>query len=268
MQGCATLTGGSKYTAIIEVPGQPNASIYRENEFIGKQNAIIKVKRNDANKLHFNVRMEGFRDSTYRFCQKKVRTVPITATIILTVFGGYIGIASGIAIEGATGGAYKPDANEYGISKLNFDSYKYTLQYYQRPIKKDLPKPMEEKIVVVTKSEEEIQQDKLTDLNRMLEEKVIDSLEYGEMKYVILGDSNFIGYSQKKILSDSSVIVENDSISKPVNHSPAKEENIEPELTPEQQEKLNDLNKMLEFGIITESEYEEMKVRLIKKDDE
>ena len=68
---CATIIGGAKYNAKVQVPNHPNASISVNGEFKGQGEANFLVKRRDANKLDITVQEEDCEPETTHFTKKE-----------------------------------------------------------------------------------------------------------------------------------------------------------------------------------------------------
>ncbi|KAA3644304.1 MAG: SHOCT domain-containing protein [Bacteroidetes bacterium] len=128
---CALIVGGSKYNAIVEVVGAPDASIYYKGKNIGIGNASIRIPRNQADKLIFAVRKDGCDEKQYVFTTRKYRGWAfagslITYTIILP---GGVPIPLGVIFDFAFSANWKPNKYETGIQKMDYKNYKYTLEY-------------------------------------------------------------------------------------------------------------------------------------------
>lgn len=131
LTSCATIIGGSKYKANIEVIGRPNAKIIYNNQVQGTGTASIKIYRRNADKFTFTVREEGCTDQTFNFTSRKFRGWAFAGSII-----GWTSITRtgtplpwGAILDLATGAIWKPDVKEYGVSKQNYKNFKYTVNY-------------------------------------------------------------------------------------------------------------------------------------------
>ena len=131
LSSCATIIGGSKYYAHVKVPDHPQAKISYKGTYQGTGEAIVKVKRKEANKLSFAVKEEGCDEQIFNFRQRELRV----AAFILTLEGWTIGfyyalpIPAGIGVDFLTGAIWKPDINEKGITKIDYRNYIYNIDY-------------------------------------------------------------------------------------------------------------------------------------------
>ncbi|CEN39013.1 hypothetical protein [Capnocytophaga cynodegmi] len=82
LTSCATIVGGSKYNAHIQVANNPNAHIYYKGNIVGTGNAVVKVKRKDADKFEFSVQQEGKEKQTYRYNSRTIRGWSLAGTIL------------------------------------------------------------------------------------------------------------------------------------------------------------------------------------------
>ncbi len=147
---CATIFGGREYNAHIK-SNRPNANIYVNNKYIGKGYGKIQIPRKDANQVSILLKEVGCLDTQFYFTSRKLRPLPlangIAGGLVGTFFNplstSYLFIYSGQAfvtfyplyIWGASayvdlinfGTMYKPDVNEKGIYKMDYDNYRYNL---------------------------------------------------------------------------------------------------------------------------------------------
>ncbi len=129
LSSCATIAGGSKYNAHVQVPNHPNASIYYKNSEIGKGKAMIKVPRREAKSLSFIVKDNQMDDKTFNFNSNTVRGWALLGTIVTwTGLYGGIPLPWGLVVDLATGALVKPNVNEKGISKIDYKNFSYTLE--------------------------------------------------------------------------------------------------------------------------------------------
>jgi hypothetical protein len=130
---CATIVGGSKYNAHVEVTGRPNAKIYYNGNLKGSGNATFKVRRNEANKFTFTVLEDGCNEQKYNFTSHTFRGWALAGSIIswTSSTGTGIPLPFGVIVDLATGAYWKPDVKEKGVSKQNYKNFKYTVSYYE-----------------------------------------------------------------------------------------------------------------------------------------
>jgi len=130
LTSCATIVGGNKYWAHVEVPNHPNASIKYNNDVKGKGSATFKVKRTQANKLSIGVKDEGLEEQTFNFQKNTVRGWALLGTVVTwTGLYGGIPLPWGLVIDLANGALVKPNITEKGVSKIDYKNFKYTLDY-------------------------------------------------------------------------------------------------------------------------------------------
>ena len=70
---CATIIGGAKYNAKVQVPGHPEATITVDGQYKGQGEANFLVKRRDADKLAVTVQEENCEPETTQFNSKSFR---------------------------------------------------------------------------------------------------------------------------------------------------------------------------------------------------
>lgn len=128
----------------------------------------------------------------------------------------------------------------------------------------------------ITKKEKSIKEDpkyealttsnkaKIKDLDNMLAEGTLTLDEYNHMRKKV--EPNYQAQETKKVVPTSDTVGKSEikEISKPIEEKtvPEEEESITKREEKKETQKLQDLNKMLEFGIISEEEYNEMKEKL------
>lgn len=134
--GCSIIFGGSKYNAHVEVIGDQDVSIIYKEQFRGKGTAKFLVKRNDADKVLIKLNKEGFEEKIYYFKTKKPRPFAVYEKVsdIISVAlalgsSGTISIPLVTLLNFATGAYYKPDVKDQRISKINYDNFKYSLEF-------------------------------------------------------------------------------------------------------------------------------------------
>jgi len=73
LSSCATVTGGSYYNATAVVPGHPRAIITQHGVRKGEGQAMVRIKRKDADKVSFVVKEEGCKAQSISFQGRKFR---------------------------------------------------------------------------------------------------------------------------------------------------------------------------------------------------
>jgi hypothetical protein len=130
LSSCATIIGGSKYYAHVKLPDHPLAKISYKGEFQGTGQAMIKVKRSEADKLSIVVKEEGLNEQTFNFTSRSFRGWAFVGTIVgWTGLIGGIPLPWGVAVDLSTGALYKPNTKEKGVSKMDYKNYNYVLDY-------------------------------------------------------------------------------------------------------------------------------------------
>lgn len=130
LSSCATIIGGSNYNAHVIVMDKPNAKISYKGEYRGNGSTTIKVKRSEANKFSFTVKEEGCEAQTYMYKSRAFRGGALVGTILVwtgTING--ILIPWGVFVDLATGALWKPNVMERGISKEDYKSFRYQVNY-------------------------------------------------------------------------------------------------------------------------------------------
>lgn len=134
MTSCATIIGGSKYWAKVQIVDHPNAKIEYKGEYIGTGVATILAKRSEANRFSLTIKEEGYETETKNFTQRTFRGWAFAGTVIgwtgLTVNGGpWLPIPFGVIVDGATGAWWKPNVKEKGVYKQDYKHYNYQVEY-------------------------------------------------------------------------------------------------------------------------------------------
>jgi hypothetical protein len=137
---CATIVGGSKFYAHIEVRDKPKAKIYYQNKEIGEGYATVLVKRSDINRFTFSVKQDGCAPQEYKYTARTFRGWAFAGTVI-----GWTGALNGIPIpwgifvDLATGALWKPNVGENGVSKHDYKNFNYSIRYAGCPEKVETP---------------------------------------------------------------------------------------------------------------------------------
>ena len=185
---CATIIGGAKYNAKVQVPNHPDATISVNGEFKGQGEANFLVKRRDADKLTITVQEENCEPETTHFISKSFRGWAFVGTVLGWtgwIPNTYIFLPWGIVVDGITGAWWKPDVTEKGVSKIDYDNFLYTITYKAIPLNKSTIKPAEkdkEPSNSPTKSKAEI----LRELKQLLDDGILTQEEYEKEKAKVL----------------------------------------------------------------------------------
>lgn len=263
---CATIIGGAKYKATVHVNNAGKANIYYNGQSINNNSQLL-IKRKDANRITFKVEKEGYKTESFHFRKISFRGFALFTSII-----------SGIGVQQTSPGStrttffpwvlidlinysslWKPNLSELGVSKINYKNYRYNLDYQAISISPPKEKP---KIIVKEEPKDEFTSmtDKLRDLKKLLDEEIINKEEYNHLKKKLIGiESDNTSPKETSVITEQKTEVEKDNL---IKDEPVLSEQETP-LSKEDTEKLKDLNKMKELGIISETEYLEMKDKLI-----
>ena len=184
---CATIIGGAKYNAKVQVPNHPDATISVNGEYKGQGEANFLVKRKDANKLDITVQEENCEPETTHFSKRAFRGWAFVGTLVgwTGITPNYIPLPWGVVVDACTGAWWKPDVTEKGVSKIDYDNFLYTITYKAIPKKETVIMP--EEIIKgpmgsSTKSKAEI----LRELKQLFDDGVLTQEEYEKEKAKVL----------------------------------------------------------------------------------
>lgn len=186
---CATIIGGAKYNAKVQVPNHPDAIISVNGEWKGKGEANFLVNRKDANKLNITVQEENCEPETMQFSKRTFRGWAFVGTLVGWTFyltnAPYVLIPAGVVVDACTGAWWKPDVTEKGVSKIDYDNFLYTITYKAIPKKETVIMPEEINkgpMDSSTKSKAEI----LRELKQLFDDGVLTQEEYEKEKAKVL----------------------------------------------------------------------------------
>ena len=184
---CATIIGGAKYNAKVQVPNHPNAIISVNGEYKGQGEANFLVKRRDANKLDITVQEENCEPETTHFSKRAFRGWAFVGTLVgwTGITPNYIPLPWGVVVDACTGAWWKPDVTEKGVSKIDYDNFLYTITYKAVPKKETVIMPEELNkgpMGSSTKSKAEI----LRELKQLFDDGVLTQEEYEKEKAKVL----------------------------------------------------------------------------------
>ncbi|MFJ1352026.1 hypothetical protein [Capnocytophaga canimorsus] len=131
LTSCATIVGGSKYNAHIQVANDPDAHIYYKGNIVGTGNAVVKVKRKDADKFEFSVQQEGREKQIYRYNSRTIRGWALAGTILgwTAIVSPGIPLPFGVVVDAITGAHWKPNVSESGVTKDDYKNFRYLVNY-------------------------------------------------------------------------------------------------------------------------------------------
>ena len=179
---CATIIGGAKYNAKVQVPGHPLAEITVNGEYKGTGEANFKVKRIDADKLSITVKDTDCQPQTTNFSNKTFRGWAFVGSLVgWTGMIGYIPLPWGVLVDGPTGALWKPDTTERGVTKIDYDNYLYTIEYNNTPSTSDNQSNKNSELTGDT-------YEKLSKLKKLLDEGILTQNEYNIEKAKILNN--------------------------------------------------------------------------------
>lgn len=118
LQACATMFGGSKYTAYINTNDQ-DATILVDNKIVGTGQAQVLQKRKKP--LDVEVQSQKCDDFEKEY-PKRFR-----GTIFLNLLWTYYLWIPTAVVDITTGSIYKPDTRERGVDKVTINQYRYTI---------------------------------------------------------------------------------------------------------------------------------------------
>ncbi|MEQ8519618.1 MAG: SHOCT domain-containing protein [Cytophagales bacterium] len=178
---CATIFGGSKYIAHINVKDQRDAEIIYKKRTIGYGTANQLVPRREADNFTFTVSKEGCISQEYKFESKTFRGWSLVGSIIFWtgIVSPGIPLPYGVILDGATGAWWKPNVAEPGISKGDYKNFYYTVSY------DGCYNPFNASEEVIS-DEELIKFQKLRELKGLLDQGVISKEEFDIQKRRIL----------------------------------------------------------------------------------
>ncbi len=185
MTSCATIIGGSKYWAKVQVPDHPNAKIEYHGNYQGTGEASFTAKRSEANQFSVTIKEEGCETETKNFTNRSFRGWAFFGTVVgwtgLTINGGpWLPIPFGVIVDGPTGAWWKPDINEKGVSKQDYKHFNYQIDYTGCKSNTST--------IIKQGDDSNSRIDKLKDLKKLLDEGVITKEEFEKEKKKILDE--------------------------------------------------------------------------------
>lgn len=129
LSSCASIIGSSKYTAHIRVVDNPNAQIFVSDVYAGRGQGIVKMSRKNANNVVISLKADGCETKHIPFKGRKFRGWAFASSLVFFTGIGGVPIPYGVIIDLASGSLYKPDEHEPGVSKMDYKTYIYTVNY-------------------------------------------------------------------------------------------------------------------------------------------
>jgi len=183
---CATIVGGSRYNAFVNVNGKPAAKIYYNGTLLGTGSGNLKIPRKEANSLHFKVTQDGCPEQQFNFNTRAFRGWALLGSFvtfsIITPTG--IPIPIGNVVDFATGAYWKPEQSDPAIRKVDYNNYHYNLDYNLCNVEQPRfsPEVIQSKPVNAVQSKE----DKLIELKELFDSGMITEEEYLSSRKAVL----------------------------------------------------------------------------------
>ncbi|MBL4709941.1 MAG: SHOCT domain-containing protein [Flavobacteriales bacterium] len=174
---CATIVGGSKYTAYVQVTNDPKANIRFNGLNIGQGSATIDIFRKDAARTSFEISKEGCPTQTFKFEKRIFRGWSLVGSFLLAPVISGVPIPIWNVVDFATGAYYKPDKGDPRIIKNNYKNYYYNLSY-------DCDSP--EDYSDSSKEVQNTKEGKLIELKELFDKGMITKEEYEKARQAIL----------------------------------------------------------------------------------
>lgn len=181
LSSCATICGGSRYYAKVQVPNHPDARIEYKGEYMGSGEVSFAVPRREADVFSVTIKEEGNPDYYKRYYMREFRGWAFFGTVI-----GWTGVTPtgiplpwGMVVDGACGSWWKPDIREPGVIKNDYKHFTYKIDY-----------PYDSEKTTAIKKEDDISVSdvpmELRKLKGLLEDGVITQEEYDAAKNKLL----------------------------------------------------------------------------------
>jgi hypothetical protein len=98
---------------------------------MGRGEAVVPVKRNQANRFSFTVESDECEPEVHTYNTRTFRGWAFFGSLIFwtgTTSSG-IPLPFGVVVDAATGSWWKPNTNERGVTKMNFKNFQYLVSY-------------------------------------------------------------------------------------------------------------------------------------------
>lgn len=120
---CATLVGGAKYNAHVQVPNHPDAKVTVNGQYLGNGQVTASLNRRDCNQVNIIVQEGDDEPQTVLFSGRKFRTGTLIADFFLPIPPGTI------ILDAITGAWWRPDDGDSRITRQDVKNYVYTITY-------------------------------------------------------------------------------------------------------------------------------------------
>ena len=188
ISSCATVTGGSYYSATALVPDHPYASVTHDGMKATHGQALVRIKRRNADKVSFVVEEKGCKPQTFSFHQRKFRGAAALGNLGFIVYMPFAVLGDAL-----TGSWYKPDVAEANVSIKDTKSYIYTLDYSSCK-KKDETTPVNRPLRVqqVTTLDQQLVKEETVIMSSDIDLNIPKTRNYNPNAIgVIIGNSNY-----------------------------------------------------------------------------
>lgn len=184
LSSCATIFGGAKYNAEVIVEDHPKAQIHYNGQFIGTGRGVVKIERKNANKIFFIVKEDGKKEQNFAYQRRVFRGWSFVGTVLeWTSYTNGLFFPWGVVLDGLTGSWWKPDENEDGIVKIDYDNFRYFLKYNAEDDGTSKPVGNEKQDAQTPDASIEI---KLEQIKSLRDRKLISDEEYNRMRSSII----------------------------------------------------------------------------------
>ena len=195
---CATLVGGAKYNARVQVPNHPDAKITVNGQYLGNGQVTASLNRSDCNQVNITVQEGDDEPQTVLFSGRKFRTGTLIADFFLPIPPGTF------ILDAITGAWWRPDDGDSRITRIDVKNYLYTITYTPKtktntthtPVSRPIPKEPDTNTSVeptittptVTPSQTSTKSkaESLRELKQLLDEGILTQEEYDKEKTKLL----------------------------------------------------------------------------------
>ncbi|MGB0166133.1 MAG: hypothetical protein ACPF8V_04695 [Luteibaculum sp.] len=122
LSSCATLVGGSRYNAFVQVSNVKDVTVTFPTGRQVKSGMGTTWKRKDANSFSFLVSKEGCEVQEYKYITREFKSGALVGTLVL--FG-----LPGLIVDAAFASWWEPNEMEKGIVKADYKNFVYQVDY-------------------------------------------------------------------------------------------------------------------------------------------
>lgn len=120
---CATIVGGAKYNAHVQVPNHPDAKITVNGQYLGNGQVTASLNRRECDKVSIVVQEGDDEPLSVLFSGRKFRTGTLIADFFLPIPPGTF------ILDAITGAWWRPDDGDSRITRQDVKNYVYTINY-------------------------------------------------------------------------------------------------------------------------------------------